>query len=398
MTVRIGLGIAADTVRALLIRRGSVVWTAEAALNETATIQDAITSVLSTIPIRRSARPMLSAAVWGTRAQARVVTGLPNLVDPTMLAAVIRENIGSFFLKNGVPLVAAGVRVKAPGTVLAAVVDRPVVDAIQQICRHRGWRLGSIAPTPVVLPLALTGDSILWIDGPIRSLITSSGGVIESIKTEWSRVAEATPAGQPVDGLATLQVDAHTYADAYGAALLSQNEPLAISDTTIGLEHGVGAHRKLLAPAVLLACSILLLVLSPMAAVVSRVRADFQIEALHESRWNDVTGAFNQLHRVTTMLEELSAFASSKPNLSALLADIAQALPQNAVVTELEIHDGQGRILALSPEPSTIVAALGNVAGLDSLQVSREVTVALTDRVETGVEITFRLQTRSGHQ
>jgi hypothetical protein len=135
-----------------------------------------------------------------------------------------------------------------------------------------------------------------------------------------------------------------------------------------------------------------------MAAVVSRVRADFQIEALHESRWNDVTGAFNQLHRVTTMLEELSAFASSKPNLSALLADIAQALPQNAVVTELEIHDGQGRILALSPEPSTIVAALGNVAGLDSLQVSREVTVALTDRVETGVEITFRLQTRSGHQ
>ncbi len=252
MSARVGLAVARDFVRAVAIRHGRIIWAGEAPLETGRLLVESIDELLAEAPLARWPRPVLTAGIGPQASQVKLIAGLPDIEDPQTLGAVVREGAGSFFLKNGVPLLVTPVRPASPGTAMAAAIDRPCVEAIREACKRRGWRWARAAPAAVVLPAALEDEHFAWTDGRVVLEVKHSHQQVESVRT---RVLEnAGLPGDPlhlVPALATLGDQAARYAVAYGAAMLQEQEPLALSPLSEGVRTRADVLRRFILPGVL---------------------------------------------------------------------------------------------------------------------------------------------------
>ncbi len=245
MRTLVGLAVGLDDVRAVAVRRGTVTWAAEAPLENGQALADAIGLLLAEAPVRRWPRPVLAAGIGPHASQVRLIAGLPDIEDPETLGAVVREGAGSFFLKNGVPLLVTRVRPASPGTAMAAAIDRPCVEAIREACKRRGWRWAGVAPAAIVLPAALDDEHFAWTDGRVVLEVKHSHRQVESVRTRT--IESAGLPGDPlhlVPALAALGDQGARYAVAYGAAMLQEQEPLALSPLSEGVRTRADVLRR----------------------------------------------------------------------------------------------------------------------------------------------------------
>jgi hypothetical protein len=138
------LSIGRSSLRAEAVERGAVVWAGEAGYADAADLADAIARLAAEPP--RACRRLV-VALDRPPVQLRTLTDLPP-VKPRHLPALVAQQTGRFFRKNGQPLVtdAAWVGQGPTRSVHAAAVEEPLVEAIAAGARAAGMWLETIAP------------------------------------------------------------------------------------------------------------------------------------------------------------------------------------------------------------------------------------------------------------
>ena len=138
------LRVGRSALRAEAIERGAVTWAGETSYGNAVELADAIAR-LAAEPPRACRRLVVS--LDRPPAQLRTLTELPP-VKPRHLAALVAQQSGRFFRKNGQPLVTDAAWVgKGPTRVAhAAAVEEPLVEAIATGARAAGLWLETIVP------------------------------------------------------------------------------------------------------------------------------------------------------------------------------------------------------------------------------------------------------------
>src|SRR3989442_3488375 len=135
----------------------AVVWAGEASYANVVELADAIAR-LAAEPPRACRRLVVS--LDRPPVQLRTLSALPP-VKPQHLAALVAQQAGRFFRKNGQPLVTDAVWVGKGATRVAhaAAVEEPLVEAIAAGARAAGLWLQTITPTAAGAPLMLLPNS-----------------------------------------------------------------------------------------------------------------------------------------------------------------------------------------------------------------------------------------------
>ena len=374
MKTRVGLGLSHDAVRAVAVTARGVSWAVEAVIEQSDRgLEETITHVLAKAPLPPWSRPVLSAAVGPQASQVKVVAGLPQSADASTLAAIIREGVGSFFLKNGVPLVTTAVRPVGPGEAWVGALDRPVVEAVREACRARGWRLGVIAPAAVTLPFAIQDAAFRWTDGNILLEANHANRTLTAVRTRptWAMEQE-TARPSPVPELAALGDDAIRFADAYGAAALAPGEPLALDAAAAGWWTGRAVRRRFLPPATVFLLATVTLITSPLASRWAERQARAQIGQVRPEQWGAIDSARAQLDRVTRVLAATSRFAASGVGVTDLLAQLARTLPDSNVLVMIDLDGTRAQALILTRQPAATLAAARALPGLASAELASD--------------------------
>ena len=138
------LRVGRSTLRAEVLERGEVVWAAESVYTDASDLADTIARLASEAP--RACRG-LCVLLDRPPVQFRTLNDLPP-VKPRHLTALVAQQAGRYFRKNGRPLVtdAAWVGKSAPRMAWAAGVEEPLVEAIAAGARAAGLWLETIAP------------------------------------------------------------------------------------------------------------------------------------------------------------------------------------------------------------------------------------------------------------
>ncbi len=147
------LRIGRSSLRAEAIEHGSVTWAGESSYGELSELADAIARLAAEPP--RACRRLV-VALDRPPVQLRTLTELPP-VKPQHLAALVAQQAGRFFRKNGQPLVtdAAWVGTGPTRVAHAAAVEEPLVEAIAAGARAAGLWLETIVPANGAAPLTL---------------------------------------------------------------------------------------------------------------------------------------------------------------------------------------------------------------------------------------------------
>ncbi len=138
------LRIGRSTLHAEAVERGSVTWAGEASYGDVGELAEAIAR-LAAEPPRACRRVMV--ALERPPVQLRALSDLPP-VKPRHLAALVAQQAGRFFRKNGQPLVtdAAWVGTGEARVARAAAVEESLVEAVAAGARAAGLWLETIAP------------------------------------------------------------------------------------------------------------------------------------------------------------------------------------------------------------------------------------------------------------
>ncbi|HVH66650.1 MAG TPA: hypothetical protein VM716_02180 [Gemmatimonadales bacterium] len=136
------LRVSRSTLRTEAVERGAVVWAGESGYADVSELADAIAR-LAAEPARACRR--LVVVLEHPPAQVRTLSELPPVKRPH-LAALVAQQAGRFFRKNGHHLVTDAVWFgkQAPGVARAAAVEEPLVEAIAAGARAAGLWLETI--------------------------------------------------------------------------------------------------------------------------------------------------------------------------------------------------------------------------------------------------------------
>src|SRR2546429_4396774 len=140
----LGLRVGRALLRAEGVERGSVTWAGETSYGNLTELADAVAR-LAAEPPRACRRLVVS--LDRPPVQLRTLSELPP-VKPRHLAALVAQQAGRFFRKNGQPLVTDATWVGKGATRVAdaAAVEEPLVEAIAAGARAAGLWLEAVAP------------------------------------------------------------------------------------------------------------------------------------------------------------------------------------------------------------------------------------------------------------
>ncbi len=355
-----------------MTRGQRAVWAGEMPLASNEELQTTISALLATAPRPRWSRPVVQAAIGPHGAQTKRLVGLPELADEHALAAIVREAMGTYFLKNGVPLLTTRVQFTGQGGALAAAIDRPCVDAIRAACKAQGWRLGPIVPTAVALTHALLESQFQWTDGSLTlELSRTAPGRLDAVRTRPARPSDANPPARltPVPALASIGVNALSFADAFGATAIHAQEPLAIPPDAPEYREGTWPRGILIRIGAILLLGLAAVGLSPLGAKWAGTRARAHVSHLRPGRMQVIATSLGQLDRVSAILRQARAFADSRSSLSTLLGELGRSLPDHSAVLEFEWRDRRGEITVVTTNPTAVLAAVRRLPGVATVEL-----------------------------
>jgi hypothetical protein len=372
----IGLGIASDSVRAVGVRGATVVWAVEAKRASDEDLSAAIVQLLRHAMLPRWPRPVVVAAIGPAASQTKRLIGLPVTADMATMRAIIREGTSRFFLRNGIPLVTAGVRMEEPGVAWAAAFDAPVVRDIEAACRTLGLRLRLIVPSIVALPRAVGAGQVEWTDGEVRSELT-----VAERRLVNTRRLSATGRDSPelvarptaVAALHSLGLDSWRFADAYGATQLSEDEPLALRSSSGELDAGA-SRRAVRIAAVCLCLAIVAAIATPVVSRIVRAHRTARQLSTIGRRARDAEVAERDLARMSEALAEVATFEASRRSPTLILSQLTRALPENAALVTVRLDSAGGTMVILAPRAAAALAALDSVKAVVAPEILGPVT------------------------
>lgn len=386
---RLGLGIGRDRVSAVLIVGRAVRWAAHSPRHPETALADAIAALLTDCPRRSMLRLTATAAVGPTVSQLKCLTDVPPVPDAKAIVALVRENSGRFFLRNGVPLLISGAHVESPSRIWVAAVDGPVVAEVAAGCRRAGIRLRSVVPSAVSLRHAIRGKSITWLDGDVRLDIAFGDKSPFSVRRMPANgVCSETP--PPVSALANLGHDALGSTDAIGAALTPRDEAISVR---VDEAPRVASPRRLTHAAIACFSACVLALASPGVIASLAARNDRAGEARIEASVRAARSDANELARTTAEMRSLADFADARRSMVLLLTEITRALPDSATLVALQVDSGgSGSVVALAPHAAAVVDAVERTPGLASPQILGPVTrESVGGRTMERVAVRFRV-------
>jgi len=376
LSMRIGLSVASDGIRAVGVRAAKVQWAihAERSLHDDLAAQ--IVTLLRRAKLPKWPRPIVMAAIGPSASQTKLLTGLPAISDLSALNAIVRENVPRFFLRNGIPLVMGGVRIEAPGSLWATALEVPVVRDIEAACDTLGLRMRLIATSLVALTGSLEDQQVEWRDGDVRTELTISGHRLRATRRLLVR-GEPKPHGTNalvvVEELRALGTEAWMYADAYGATQLSGGEALALRSDS-GEFDAKAAHREVRIAAVALVIALAVAVITPISALALRASRTSRELAVIAPRARQAERAEVDLWRISEALSEIAMFDRSRRSPTQLLAQLTRTLPEGSVLVTARVDSLGGAVVVLAPHAASTLASLDSVAGIAAPQIIGPVT------------------------
>ncbi len=388
MSASIGLAVASDELRAVLVRDGTVLWAGRSGRTADAPLPDQVRDLLAQAPARRWMRPRVTGAVGASASQVKRIEGLPPVSDAAALALIVREGAGRFFMRNGIPLETSGVRPVEAGAAWAAAFERPIIAQIEAGSRAAGLRVRAIVPAVVALARANADAHAQWDDGDCRIEFTVSAGELRSVRRIVAGNVPELPSVPAA--LASLGDDGWRFADAYGASLVPDSEPLAIRPR--GAIHAEISRRRLTIAAAACVLAAFLAAAAPgIGAAIDRARAEREFAQLSPHVRAAAVSA-EELHRMTRALAESNALAASRRSPTALIAALALALGSGSALVTLRADSAGGMLVLLAPHAARAIAALDSVPGLIAPEIVGPVTREVMGKSEVErVTVRFRL-------
>jgi len=371
MNASIGLAVASDELRVVLVRDAAVEWAARAARDDDAPLAAQVTALLDRVPSSRWRRRRVTAAVGPSAVQVKRLGGLPPLTDRAAISALVRESASRFFLRNGVPLDVAEVWMPSADTVWAAAFDATVVCDVAEGCRGAGFGLRAILPAVAVLGTSLADSELTWPDGELRAELTFASGVLTGVRRVACETVELPPPS-PIAALARAGDEAWRLADAYGAALAPAIGCLALCPTARG-GHARERRGIFLAAAACLAAFLSALIAPGMSASIDTARAAREMRAVAAPA-REAAAAAQDYERMSRALAFADAFAAGRRPPLALLAHLTQSLPEGAALVTLRTDSAGGTLVLLAPHAARAVAAMEHVSGIAGLEITGPVT------------------------
>lgn len=373
MSVRVGLGIGATEVRAVMVRRGDVVWRGSAPTDSA----DAIAELLRGVPLPSRGRVVVVAAIGPSLVQMKQLLGVPVVNDVRLLDEMARQNAGRFFLR-GDSLVTTVWRNKA-GAVWCAAFDTAVLRAITAACDGRRLHFVGAIPTAFVLGTLVNDGRVEWPDGRILLEIEARGGLPHMVRRRRRDADTPVIAPPTVQALGTL-------ADAYGAATCGLRAPLLWQAAKARPRVTGRIARTSSIALVTLAAAGTVLAPGVRASMVARsARPAFAVQPIAQLN-ADLRIATNEIDRI-------ESFAASRRSVSRLLSGLAEVLPESAAIVSLRVDSAGASMVTLSRRAADIVPQLREVKGVAVGTISgtatRE-TMAGTSLERATIKLAFR--------
>lgn len=387
---RIGIAVHGRQLRLVGVRgappNGLLCWAIEGELEPDEPIASGVRELLAGAPLRKWPAPGVVVAVGGLAGQVKPLHGLPAADDPEVLARIVGASPTRFFLRNGVPVVAGGVRVDADGTTWGTAFAATLPAQLAESVRAAGGELVSLTTLPVATARAVAADEP---DGGERLVACDDeeGGMSsdQRIRVRGGRFAGAwrgalPDAGRDVEvpwapALAALGPDAARWAAAYGAALLSPDEPLVLRPAEPSRIRA--GRRRAVAAASLAVATVLALVLPPWRARALERQAMTAVAA-RGPRFAAALRAESRLVATDAALAQAAAWDARRVSRLALLERLTTALPEGAALVSLRADTVDATIVVVAPRMAVVTAALERARDLTGLAlvgaVSREMT------------------------
>lgn len=393
--IRVGVALGSGAVRAIGVQRDGIAWTLEAPLPAGEDRARKLTAFLMRIPARRWPGIRINVAIGPAHVQAKRLSGLPSVDDVSLLARVVAEGVGRFFLRNGIPLVTSGLRVDASGQVWGAAFERPLIDELAETCRIAGLTLGVVVPTVSVLPRALLGDTIRWSDEQIAVIVDSRAACMTGVRRIVADAPFDEPALVPAPGLAVLGSSAARFADAYGAALIDRNERLVLKPPRRAVDVTVPRWRLATAAAVLLTMVLLAVAAPALSSRRESARAATRLRELAAPH-RTVAGTASELRRVSGVLDEVAAFGRTRRSLTLLLAAVTRVLPDGSALSMIRVDSATVMLVVFAPRAGAVLSALERLYQVTAPEIVGPVTKELVAAREVErATIRFRLRPQS---
>jgi hypothetical protein len=379
---RVGLAVGTASVRAVAARGDAIVWTLEAERVEGEALAPALLEFLRNSPVADGwPRPRVTAVLSPGLAQVKRLSGLPTTADAALLADVLREAPGRFFLKRGASLATGGVRPEEPGSAWGAAYDGPTVSAVAEACRSSRVRLGAVLPAVALLGRATAAERCVWMeDGCATEVLFDSTRRLCAVRrlspTDLARGEDVREKdGHPVRALAELGVGAWRFADAYSAAVWDGEEPLAHwPNRTRAAERSIVPRWRIaLAGAVAATAGLAALGAPGLSAMRARDQAAAELRSLARARGTAVA-AERDISVATAALAELARFNAADRPVSSFLAAVARSLPEESAIVAIRLDSAGGQLVALAPSAAVVVRALERVPEVGASDIAGPVT------------------------
>jgi hypothetical protein len=368
----IGVAVSNDSVRAVVLERGRIIWSHEAAFAD-----DELPAALRNVvaEARRACRRAraLAVAIGPTFAQLRRLHGLPPVRDPRVLSAIVQQNTSRYFRQTGAPLVTTPVAQREGDRAWAGAIDAPIIDAIADIGVEHRFSSVAVAPIAAVLGYAAPDSGFTWYDGDLGLSLRYTGArlaecrCLPSFLLEGEHGSGATVAG----ALRPLGEDALRFAAAYAAAHGCAASPLAVRPERGARER---ATRRLATAGAAFALALAFVALAPTIAAMRVERAAaarMRSLAPRTMPAERIAGAVADSARLLSQLVAFQRTASSK---TLLLASMSCAIEEPAMLLSLRLEPSGGTLTALAPTAAALLTMLGEVPEIASPVIVGSVT------------------------
>lgn len=307
---------------------------------------------------------------------------MPEARDLKTLTRLVQVNANRFFLQPESHLLVTAVSRAKGGDVLAAAVDSSICHELPRTCEALNLRFAGIVPSAVALANLLRNGICMWADGDTLTTIAAEDSQLTSVKREAQDIDGTTNGDCPATATQALGEEAATYADAYAVATLRKLGAMQLGHgLSPRTSKNVSRIRSIVAISACVVGVSAPLTAPLIGARVELTRANNELRIL-APRQRAALRYYNDIQYFTRGIEEVSAFTARGIATSALLAQLARALPAGVAIVSLRIDSTGANLVLLGKNAASAVRALEALPGIANPRVSGVVTREIVDAIE----------------
>lgn len=347
-SARLGIAFGAREVRAVLVRKQAVQWSGAAPLHGIDSIGAAVAALAAQLPA--SAKGQRAVVVAGSAwVRVKPIDGLPAMKSARLATQLLRENTQAFFLSRGGPLVVADVHFPAADAPWGAAFDRDAVIEMTRALRAARIQVKEIVPASMALSAVFPGKEVTWKDHGHYYMV---GAQAES----------------------ALRDDARSHLDAYAAAVAPRQIPLAWRpEPDRARSRWLAVVRTASLGTALTAAAGFATVGPGLRAKAFSSTASAELARREPARQELVRGEAD-LRRVTQLLDRVESFKANRGQVSRLLGDLSQSIPESTAILTFHVDTAEGGFTAIAPHIADVLPELGAVTDAVAPRIIGSVT------------------------